>query len=237
MRDDQAAGLRRLFVRVEPTVLGVSGVEATPMVLDLADSLAELGRRVLVIDRTRGEATGRYGRRSRYELADVLAGDLGLAGVLHDVAPGVSVLPAARGFDEMALDGDFRDVLRRLVDASGRGFDVWLVNGLLPESGTDAADLIALSPSAAAITGAYATMKALAQARERREFRVIVHDVPSEGAARALFDSVAATAGRFLAARLDYRGAIPRAQTARERGPARRQALLRLAENLLPAAA
>lgn len=235
MPDDQAAGLRRLLAPPPHVILGVCGVEATPVVLDFADSLCELGRRVLVIDRTRGEASARCGRRSRFELADVLSRDLRIGDVLHDLPSGVSILPAARGFDELALGpGDYRDALRSLLHQDGRSFDVWLVNGLLAQGAGARDALIAVAPTAAAITGAYATMKALAQCRAHREFGVLVHDAPSEAAARALFDSVAETARRFLRARLDFKGAIPRAPVVRENGSARRQALLRLAANLLP---
>ena len=62
--------------------LGVGGVDATPVVGDLARTLAELGSRVLVIDRTRGELAARLNARVRFELAHVVAGDKSLAAVL-----------------------------------------------------------------------------------------------------------------------------------------------------------
>lgn len=234
MRDDQANGLRRLFARRRRNLVGVGGLDATPVVCDLARTLAELGSSVLLIDRTLGEASAQMGVRARYELAHVVAGDRSLADVLVDTREGVTILPAARGLDELALCALARDdgwqgrLATWLADAQ-RNCDIWLINGL-PPTGGDADVLLAIEPTAAGLTGAYAQIKALARWRGQRTFDVVVHRAPSDAMAQAAFDRVAATARRFLAADLDYRGAIPAAPATR----ARQQALLRLAQTLLP---
>jgi hypothetical protein len=55
MLDDQASGLRRLFLRRQQRPLGVGGVDASPVVFDHARALSYLGSRVLIIDRSLGE--------------------------------------------------------------------------------------------------------------------------------------------------------------------------------------
>jgi flagellar biosynthesis protein FlhG len=235
MRDDQAAGLRRLFGPARQAVAAIHGVDTTPLVLDLGRALAELGRHVLVVDRTRGEAAALCGFRCRYELAHVLAHDVPIGAALHRVAAGLSILPAARGFDELALkSAGFRAALTAMLDPAEQPFDVWLVNGMLPASVDKNAELISLAPTGAAVTEAYARIKAQVQYGPRRNFTVVVQHARSEQAARALFESVAATARRFLSAHLDYQGAIPDRGVQRM-SAARHHALLRLAENLLPA--
>jgi flagellar biosynthesis protein FlhG len=231
MREDQASGLRRLFMRPEPRVVGIGGVEPTAVALELAHALVELGSRVLLIDRTLGEASARVGVRARYELAHVIAGERSLAEVLID-AEGIDVLPAARGLDPLVLDsGAEYGWQRRLRDwllAADRQHDVWLCNGL-PPACAHSDVLLAIQPTAAGVTGAYAQIKALANVGRRHRFGIVVHRASSEEAARATFASLAATAKRFLSAELAYRGYVPAPAANR---PDKRRTLLDLAEML-----
>jgi len=230
MRDDQASGLRQLFGRRTRRLFGIGGVETSGFVADLAHALGEIGSRVLIIDRTRGEIASRVGARVRFELAHVVSGERALGDVLIEAGDEVTILPAARGLDELALscddgDGGWPVRLSDWIGDAGREFDVWLVNGL-PPSGSHADMLLAIQPTAAGLTGAYAQIKALAQYRGLRSFGVVVR-AESEAVANVAFASVAQTARRFLAADLALRGTVA------ERASSRRQALLRLAETLV----
>lgn len=232
---DQALGLRRLFARRAARPLGVGGADTSSVVFELAQALCELGSRVLIVDRTRGEIAARIGRKARFELGQVLSGDLPLASVLLHARDGLVVLPAARGLDELALATQHSDdgwqgwLAARLADA-GLDVDGWLVNGL-PPVGSDADILLAVRPTAAAITDAYAQMKALSLLRGKRAFGIVVDRARSDAAARATFDGLATTAQRFLAAELAYRGHVPDGGAT----PARRRAFAALAQTLLPA--
>lgn len=235
MREDQASGLRRLFAPRSCRSFSVAGVDATPVVCDLARAFAALSSRVLIIDRTRGEAAAGFATRARFELAQVIAGDRGLRDVLIDATPSIAVLPAARGLDELALgavriEGGWQAQLRGWLDDAQLNFDVWLINGLPPQR-TGADVLLAVDPTPKGMTGAYAQIKALAQFRGQRSFRLVVHRASSEASARATFDRIATTARRFLHADLDYRGAIPVDAAV---GGARQLALTRLAQSLRP---
>jgi flagellar biosynthesis protein FlhG len=234
MREDQASGLRRLFGQRTQRLFGIGGVDATAFAADLAHALSEIGSRVLAIDRTRGELAGRVGARVRWELAHVVSGDRSIADVLIEAPEDVTILPAARGLDELALDclerdGGWQATLGDWLADAGREFDVWLVNGL-PPSGSHADVLLAIQPTAAGITGAYAQIKALAQYRGLSSFGVVVRTDSME-AANVAFRSVAQTARRFLSADLDHRATIG------DRAAGRRQALLSLAESLVGQAA
>jgi flagellar biosynthesis protein FlhG len=165
----------------------------------------------------------------------VVSGDRSLDDVLIDLPGDVTILPAARGLDELALTSDdatggWQARLGAWLDDAGREYDLWLVNGL-PPAGSPADVLLAIQPTAAGITSAYAQIKALAQCRGLRSFGVVVRS-DSHAAAQAAFASVATTARRFLAAELDHRGTIGD----RDAAP-RRQALLQLAETLVAAPA
>jgi flagellar biosynthesis protein FlhG len=235
MRDDQASGLRRLFARRLRPPVGVGGAQATPVALGVALALAELGTRVLVVDRTRGLVAAQLGAPVRFELADVLAGDLAFGDVLLHGPNGLLVLPAARGLDELALtcdpaSGGWSGWLRGAMAQAGADADLMLVNGLPPE-GSEAEVLVAIRPTKRAVTAAYAQVKALTTLRGVRTFGVVVERAPSESAARAAFAPLAATARRFLAAELAFRGHVP------GDGATRQAAFLHLAHSLLPAPA
>ena len=190
---------------------------------------------MLVVDRSRGEGAAAFGLKVRYDLAHLTAGDKRWRDVALAAPDGVTLLPAARGLDELACDG--RDWRRAVSDVIGpaSAFDVWLVNGVPPPQGACASILLPISPTAAAITGAYARIKALALGG-RHAFHVVVHGARSEAAAFDAYRSVAETAQRFLRARLEYCGAIPAATPAHApagAGSARGRAFLRLAETLV----
>jgi MinD-like ATPase involved in chromosome partitioning or flagellar assembly len=208
MRDDQATGLRRLFAPRVPATISVTGEGASAIAVDLAAAFARGGRRVLVVDRSRAEAAAAFGLKVRYDFAQLAAGHRRWSDVALAACDGVTLLPAARGLDEIACEGrDWRDAIAHAARAASP-YDVWLINGMPPPRGDCESILLPIAPTAAAITGAYARIKALALGG-RRAFRVVVHGAKSDVAAHDAYRSVAETAQRFLRARLEYLGAIP----------------------------
>jgi flagellar biosynthesis protein FlhG len=212
---DQALGLRRLFERRGVPMLSIAGAaDATSVTLGLAAALAHAGRRVLILDRTHGEAALGLGLKARCEYAHVLAGEAGLDDVLQHGQDGVCVLPAARAL-EAADRGDetVRRALAGLLTASCNRFDICLVNGLAPAAGVDddapREILLVTTASAAAIKRAYAQIKVLAREPTAYRLRIVVNEGRSEAAARSVYVNLAETARRFLAARLDYVGHLP----------------------------
>lgn len=234
-RVDQATGLRRLFTRGGSCLLGVAGAGGTAVTLDLAAALTQLGHRVLVLDRTSGEAAIALGLKGRYELAHVLDGERPLATVLLEGPEGICVLPASRGLERVArLRGDWRERLGELLAPLAEPFGIWLVNGLPPAGGADATVLLVATPTPKAITDTYAQIKALARAPKRPQLRIVIDRAKSESAALTAYTSVADAAHRFLSARLDYCGHLPGEQAPRG------HAITRLAETVvagLPVAA
>ena len=213
MPDDQASGLRDLFGgRTGPSMtVALCGNESARIAAQLAWALGALGHRVLLLDRTRGEVAAAAGIRAPYELQHVLEGHKAAADVMLPLAPRVVLLPAARGLDALALGApDWRSALDRALPELDRAVDAWVLNGPLPAPVPGARVLLAVAPSARAVTAAYGHIKALAQAQGRRQFGVVVHRARSAEAARKVFDCVADTAGRFLAAELEFLGSVPR---------------------------
>ncbi|MFO1413530.1 MAG: hypothetical protein U1F10_06395 [Burkholderiales bacterium] len=241
---DQARGLRSIFCRNGPAMLAfVGAADTTGVTLDVALTLAQAGHRVLVLDRTHGEAATGLGLKARYDLAHLLRGERRLEELVQWSPHGIAVLPAARALAAMD-DGDpamQAGVARFLASVRDR-FDLCLVNGAPPAvTGDDLPHEVVLvtAPTRASITDAYAQIKALAPTADRFRLRVVVNRAANEDSARSIYTSLAETARRFLAAQLDYGGYLPPADAApaRRAQPSRKQALTRIARVLLADAA
>jgi flagellar biosynthesis protein FlhG len=215
MRDgqDQATGLRRLFARDALHVLSVRSAGdcgPTPVTLDLAAALGALGHRPLIVDLDRGQVAIALGLKPRFELAHVLCGDKSITEVLLKCENGVTVLPATRGFENTALLGSWKWTLTELLRDARQTFNVWLLNGgAVPAADTES-PLVVIEPTRDAITGAYAQIKSLARLHGHREFRIVVDRAVSESSARSIYTTIAETSRRFLSARVDYCGYLPR---------------------------
>ena len=210
MRDDQAQGLRKLFVRGVTPACAIAGAGIELAVLAIAQAFAAQGDRVLLLDRSRGGIAACAGRRARHELWHVLEGDVAIGDVLMPLNDHLTLLPAARGLDLIAAGRrDWREAVSAAMGESHLPFDLWLVHGLPPsEAGCDA-PLFTVTPTRASVTQAYAQIKALATAQGRRNFGVVVAGVRNDGEAGTLFEGFAATARRFLGVELEYCGALP----------------------------
>jgi flagellar biosynthesis protein FlhG len=208
---DQATGLRRLFARDTLQVLSVRGTGdcATAVTLDLAAALVELGHRPLIIDLEKGLAAIALGLKPRYELAHILCGDKVLGDVLLTSRNGIAVLPALRGLERAANEGDWQRTLSSMLCDAPQAYNVWLVNGVARSVTESESPLLVLAPRRDAITAAYAQIKALSRDYGLREFRVVVDGAASESVALSVYASIAETSRRFLEARLDYFGYLP----------------------------
>ncbi len=210
MRDDQAQGLRKLFVRGAVPVCAITGAGGESAVLAIAQGFAAAGERVLLLDRSRGALAACAGKRARHELWHVLDGDLAMDDVLIALDDNLSLLPAARGLDLLAADRrDWREALNAALGAGRPAYDLWLVHGLPPSVDGCDAPLFTVTPTRVSVTHAYAQIKALAQAQGRRRFGIIATGVRDAAEGEALFEGLAATARRFLGVEIDYGGALP----------------------------
>lgn len=210
MRNDQAQGLRKLFVRAAAPVCAIGGTAIESAVLAIAQAFAAQGDRVLLLDRSRGAVAACAGKRARHELWHVLEGDLAIDDVMIPLGDNLALLPAARGLDLLAADcRDWREAVRAAIGTKAAPFDLWLVHGLPPSDAGCDAPLFTITPSRASVTHAYAQIKALVTAQGRRSFGVVVAGVRDDAAAVTLFEGLAATARRFLGVELEFCGALP----------------------------
>ncbi|MGB3938159.1 MAG: hypothetical protein WBL29_20890 [Burkholderiales bacterium] len=102
---DQAAGLRRLIASRDPGMLAVTGADLAsyaPLALELAAASERAGRRVLLLDLTRGALAGRLDRAVRYELMHVIDAHKRLEEVVIAGPRDIPWLPAVRGVRALA---------------------------------------------------------------------------------------------------------------------------------------
>jgi hypothetical protein len=121
-RSDQAAGLRRLIAARDPGMLALSGADAlsyAPLALELAAASERDGRRVLLLDLTRGALARQLGRTMRYELMHVIDAHKRLDEVVVAGPRNVPLLPAARGARALANAWRGRSRFADFVERAG----------------------------------------------------------------------------------------------------------------------
>jgi flagellar biosynthesis protein FlhG len=209
-RDDQATGLRRLFARGATPVGAIAGTDADAATVALARACADVGERVLILDRSRGAVAAHAGTRARHELWHVLEGDATAEMALLRIADDVTLLPAARGLDLLAAGrDDWRDGVAAALGRFAATFDTWIVHGLPPAATGCARPIFMVNPTRAGVTDAYARIKALAASQGRSRFGIVAARVAESRAGEAMFTSLAATAKRFLGVELALCGQWP----------------------------
>jgi flagellar biosynthesis protein FlhG len=119
---DQAAGLRRILAARDAGVLAISGAVArsyVPLALERAAGCARDGRRVLLLDLTRGALAQQLGHAMRYELMHVIDAHKRLDQVVVAGPHDVPILPAARGVRALANAWRGRSRFAEFIERAG----------------------------------------------------------------------------------------------------------------------
>jgi flagellar biosynthesis protein FlhG len=216
---DQAAGLRRLLGNIGPRVLpvagGADGGERAGVAVELANAATAQGYSVVVLDQTRGQVARILGLRPRYDLQHLLSGEKQFEEVAVETASGIRLLPASRGIAELAGQPEHATSFYHAFARLERPANLVIFNIEDPLTAAelmpcvDAEVLLVANASAASITGAYTHVKQMVHARGIANFRVLIGGVIDEVESRLAFEKLAATAGRFLRARLELGGMVP----------------------------
>ncbi len=219
---DQAAGLRRLFGRPEPRIVSFAaagpGVGKSTLVANLAAALARAGKEVLVLDENaKNSVAAYYGAHTRHDLQQVVNREKTLAEVMLTVAPGIRVLPAARAVARLAkLTQRQQQALVETLTTLAPAADIILVDASLdhplafsPLALAADETVIVVSPSGAVMTEAYALIKKVSLAYERRHFRILVSKVSALQEGRAVYRNFAELTKSRGIALLDFAGCVP----------------------------
>ena len=222
MNDDQASGLRRMkqqMVKVIAVTGGKGGVGKTNVTLNLAMAMAQLGKKVLVLDADLGLANCdvMLGLRVEKNLSHVLSGEVELDNILIEGPFGIKIVPATSGTQSMTelKPVEHAGLIRAFSEMRTR-FDVLLVDTaagisdmVLSFSRASQDVLVVVCDEPSSITDAYALMKILSREHGVQRFRIVANMVRSLKEGQELFAKLSRVTDRFLDVTLELVATIP----------------------------
>ena len=207
-------------LRVMAVTSGKGGVGKTMLTANLAVLGAKRGKRVLVIDADLGLANVEivFGVKPKRHVGDLLNPEVSPDDVLIEVRPGIHILPAASGIQQLTQLGE--DEKLRLIatlDGLAERFDLVLIDSgagigdnVLFFVGVAQEIVLVVTPEPTSLVDAYAAVKVLSQQMGIKDFGVVVNSVVDEMAARDVYQKLVGLAGRFLSVRIRQLGYVTR---------------------------
>lgn len=227
-------------VQVIAVTGGKGGVGKSNISVNLGIALAEMQRRVVLLDADLGLANidVLLGIRATNTLADVLAGTHSLSEVLVTGPAGVKIVPASSGVQRMAelSRAEHAGLINAFNDLSD-DVDVLIVDTAAGISDTvvsfvRAANevLVVVCDEPSSITDAYALIKLLNKEYGMFRFRVIANMTRSPQEGLSLFNKLNTVCEKFLDVSLQFVGHVPFDENVRK-AVQRQKALLEFAPN------
>ena len=206
-------------VQVIAVTGGKGGIGKTNVSVNLSLALADMGRRVVLLDADLGLANVDVllGLKPKATLADVLDGKCDLRDVMVTGPGGIRIVPAASGAANMvSLSPQQHAGLIQAFSEIGDNIDVLVVDtaagiGDAVVSFVRAAQeaLIVVCDEPTSITDAYALIKLLNRDHGMTRFRVLANMVGTPQEGRMVFAKLTKVTDRFLDVALQYVGAVP----------------------------
>ena len=198
---------------------GKGGVGKTNVATNLAITLAREGARVCLLDADTGLANVNVllGFQPEHTIEELLTGELELEQLIVSLPQGIDVVPAGSG---LLPSSDLHPLQRhRLVAALAcleRRYDYLIIDAaagigalVIDLLRAAAFPIIVVTAEPTSLTDAYALLKRLGRAGERRHWFLLVNDVSDFARSRAIYQRLRDTVSRFLGQRLLYLGFIP----------------------------
>lgn len=206
-------------VQVIAVTGGKGGVGKSNVSVNLSIALAELGRRVVLLDADLGLANidVLLGITSKNNISNVLSGEVSLRDVLVNGPGGIRIIPAASGTQEMAqLDSREHAGLIRAFSSIADQLDVLVIDtaagisdGVVSFVKAAQEAVIVVTDEPTSITDAYALIKLLNRDHGLFRFRVLANMVKTSQDGHNLFAKLTKVTDRFLDVALQYVGSIP----------------------------
>ncbi len=225
-------------VKVIAITGGKGGVGKTNLSINLGVALAEMRRRVVLMDADLGLANidVLLGLQARFTLSDVLSGERTIRDILLPGPLGMKVVPASSGMQQMAQLSarEHAAIIHAFSDLSDQ-LDVFLIDTAAGISDTvisfvRAAQevIVVVCDEPSSITDAYALIKILSTEHDVFRVRVIANMTRSSQEGVNLFNKLNGVCDRFLDVSLQYIGDVPFDENVRK-AVQKRKALLEFA--------
>jgi len=215
--NDIAPGGRKLPAAIAITS-GKGGVGKTNVVANLAVSLANMGKRVLILDADFGLANVDVllGLTPKHNVRDFIYGQSTLEDLVVDGPDGVRILPASSGVEQLAsLSAEQQLKLIRGLSQLSEDFDYLLIDtaaGISPNviNFLLAAGLVLVitTPEPTAIVDAYLMVKILAHHESRKRVSILVNSVTDKEEAQQVHHQIDLVSRQFLSRPLELFGFI-----------------------------
>jgi flagellar biosynthesis protein FlhG len=223
MIEDQASSLRRMnqsrLIKVIAVTGGKGGVGKTNVTLNTAISLAQQGKRVMVLDADLGLANVDVllGLRVEKNLSHVLSGECTLDEVLVEGPYGIKIAPASSGSQSMTelTPTEHAGLIRAFSELQSQ-IDVLIVDTaagisdmVLSFSKASQDIIMVVCDEPTSLTDAYALIKILNKEHGIFRFKIVANMVRSMREGDELFSKLSKVTNRFLDVALELVAVIP----------------------------
>jgi len=223
MIEDQASSLRRMnqsrLIKVIAVTGGKGGVGKTNVTLNTAISLAQQGKRVMVLDADLGLANVDVllGLRVEKNLSHVLSGECTLDEVLVEGPYGIKIAPATSGSQSMTelTPIEHAGLIRAFSELQSQ-IDVLIVDTaagisdmVLSFSKASQDIMMVVCDEPTSLTDAYALIKILNKEHGIFRFKIVANMVRSMREGDELFSKLTKVTNRFLDVALELVAVIP----------------------------
>ena len=206
-------------VQVIAVTGGKGGVGKSNVSINLGVCLAEMGRRVVILDADLGLANLDIllGISSRENLSHVLKGECGIKDILVEGPAGVKIVPASSGTQELVSMGprehaglihafsELSDDVDVLIVDTAAGISEMVMSFVTAAQES----LFVVTNEPTSITDAYAMMKILNQKHGMYRFNVVANMVRTQQEGREIYSKLTKVTDRFLDVALQFSGCIP----------------------------
>lgn len=206
-------------VQVIAVTGGKGGVGKSNVSINLAINLAEMGRRVMLLDADLGLANidVLLGITSKRNIADVISGECSLRDILVDGPKGIKVVPASSGTQKMVSLNHLEHAgLINAFSELSQDLDVLIIDtaagisdGVVSFLRASQEIIVVVCDEPTSITDSYALIKLLNRDYGMYRFRVLANMVKTQEEGRHLYSKLAHVTERFLDVALQYVGCIP----------------------------
>ncbi|MCU7893466.1 MAG: MinD/ParA family protein [Candidatus Thiodiazotropha sp. (ex Ustalcina ferruginea)] len=206
-------------VRVIAVTGGKGGVGKTNISANMGLALAELGRRVILLDVDLGLANLDVvlGMHAERNLSHVMRGECSLEEVMVTGPKGLKVIPGASGIQHMAEMSPAENAgLIHAFSEVANDVDVLLIDTaagisdlVISFSRAAQEQIVVVCDEPASITDAYAIIKLLNREHGVSRFRILANMVKSVQEGRDLYNKMCRVTDQYLDVMLSYMGSIP----------------------------